>query len=366
VQIGLVLLASGMGLAVVLGASGTGLHDPIVQYYAKRQALWLVVGATTLAICARIDYHTWTRWSTAVYVILVVLLLVVLALGHRHYGSQRWISFGGLDFQPSEFAKLALIFVLARHLAGYAGKFSRWRQLLAPLALSALPAGLVVLEPDLGTGLVFLAILFGVVFAAGFSGRRLVTATALLTVLGVVAVVAHLRWGTPLPLHSYQLHRLLAFINPQQHALTWGYQIIQSETAIGSGQLHGTGVFSGGVNGQLGYLSQPQTDFAFASLANMGGFLGAGLALVVLAAIFWRSLGTMALAGDGEGALIAAGIAAALGFQVLLNAGVALGVLPVTGIPLPFISYGGSATVVNFAAIGILQSIRVRRKKIQF
>lgn len=365
-QIGLVLLAAGIGMAVVLGASGNGLHDPTVRYYAKREILWLVVGLVALAICARVDYHAWTQWSRWIYGVLIVLLMVVVVLGHRHYGSARWISLGGLDFQPSEFAKLAVIFLLARQLARYAGSLRRWRDVVVPTALAALPAGLVVIEPDLGTGLVFVAILFAVLFASGFSGRRLAAVGVLAVGLGVLAVVAHVRWGTPLPLHSYQLHRLLAFLNPQSHALSWGYQIIQSETAIGSGQLHGTGIFSAGVNGQLGYLSQPQTDFAFASLANMGGLVGAGLALIVLAGIFWRCLGTMAIAGDGEGALIAAGVASIIGFQVVLNAGVALGVLPVTGIPLPFISYGGSATVVNFAAIGILQSIRLRRKKIQF
>ncbi len=366
VLVGLVLAASAMGLSVVLGASGSGFHDPAVVYYAKRQALWLVVGAIALAACTRIDYHVWTRWSTPLYSLLGVLLLVVLALGHRHYGSARWISLGGLDFQPSEFAKLALIFLLARQLARYGGNLRRWRDLFVPVVLAAVPAGLIVLEPDLGTGMVFLAILIGVVFASGFPGGRLFAATALLVGLGVMAVVAHLRWGTPLPLQSYQLGRLLAFVNPQRYFRTFGYQIIQSETAIGSGRVHGTGIFSGGVNGQLGYLTQPQTDFVFASLANMGGFLGAALALLVLAGIVWRALGAMAVAGDGEGALIAAGVASALGFQVLLNAGVALGVLPVTGVPLPFFSYGGSSTVVNFAAIGILQSIRVRRKKIQF
>jgi rod shape determining protein RodA len=365
-QLGLVLVAVAMGLVVVLGASGSGIHSPLVQYYAKRQVLDLVAGTITLALCIRIDYHAWTRWSGVLYAFVVFLLVVVFVIGHRQLGGQRWISVGGFDLQPSEFAKLAVIFLLARHLAGKAGVLRKWRHLIIPTALAALPAGLIVLEPDLGTSLVFVAILLGVLFAAGFPGWRLTAVTALVVALAVGAVIAHLRWGTPLPLHAYQLDRLIAFVNPQKYAQTAGWQVLQSELAVGSGGLHGTGLFSGGVNGQLSALSEAQTDFVFASVGNMAGFLGGVAVLAVLGLIFWRALAAMAMAGDAEGALIAGGIAAVLGFQILLNVGVTLGLLPVTGIPLPFVSYSGSATVVNFASIGILQSIRVRHKRIQF
>ncbi len=362
----LVLLAGLMGLVAIAGVSGVGLHAPGVLSLAKRQAVWVVLGVITMAVCTVVDYHQWARWTRPLYAGLLLLLGVVLILGHHRLGAQRWLDVGGFTFQPSEFGKLVVIFVLAKNLAPLAGQLRRWSQLAVPLVLAALPAGLVAKEPDLGTAMVYGAILVGSVFIAGFPGERLIVGLTLVVGLAVGLVVAHLRWHLPLPLSTYQLDRLLSFLNPGNMSRTNGYQVLQSEMAVGSGRLYGTGLFSGGVNDQLRYLPVGQTDFVFASIANVGGLIGASAVLLVLTLLFWRALTTAAVAGDPTGAILAGGIATMLGFQIILNAGVALGLMPVTGVPLPFFSYGGSSTLTDFAAMGILQSVRIRRKKIQF
>ncbi len=359
--------AAGAGLVAIAGVSGTSLHAPAVRLLVIKQLIWTVLGTGALAACALTDYHLVERWRRELYVILLLMLGVVLVAGHHNLGSQRWIQIGPLQVQPSEFSKLLLIFWLSAILAPKAGSLRRWEQVLLPVAGAALAAGLVAIQPDLGTSMVFFAILGGMLYIAGFSGARLVTVAAVGLGLIIGLVAAHLRWHqVPLPLHNYQLQRLLAFLHPHRNAQGSGYHIVQAEMAIGSGRLTGTGLFSGGVNHQLQYLPEAQTDFIFASIANVGGLLGAALVLVLLAGIVWRALWCMLGARDALGALLAGGIAVMIGFQTLLNVGVAVGLLPVTGVPLPFMSYGGSAALVDWLAVGILQSVSVRRRKIQF
>ena len=358
----LTLIAASAGVVAIAGAS-----DPAVRLaFAKKQVEAIVLGIVLLMICAAIDYHFWARWRNGIYVLMLGLLVAVRVVGHHTLGAQRWISIGGFDFQPSEFAKLMLVFWLAGGLEPMAGELFQWRQTLVPLLGTAVAAGLVALQPDLGTSLVFLAVFVGVLFAAGFPPPRLMASVVLVVGGGVLLIVAHLRWHLPLPLHSYQLNRLLAFLHPQQDPRGTGYHVIQSEMAIGSGRVFGNGLFSGGVNNQLRYLPESQTDFIFASIGNMAGFVGAGAVLLMLAMLVWRALHCMASAKDALGAILAGGIATMLAFQTVLNSGVALGVMPVTGVPLPFFSMGGSATLVNFAAMGVLEGIYARRKKIQF
>lgn len=362
----LALLAAGMGIVALAGVSGTGLHDPAVLSAVKHQAAYTLVGVAALLVISSTDYHAWARWAKPFYAFLVLILIVTWRLGRHALGAARWIRVGHLEVQPSEFCKLLLILTLAAMLAPRVGQLTRWRSLLLPLLAAALPALLVALQPDLGTSLVFAAILVGTVYAAGFPGWRLAIGLLLVLALAIGAVVAHLRWHLPIPMHGYQLQRLLSFLNPQAVAKTSGYQIIQSEVTIGSGRLLGTGLFSMGVNNQLHYLPEANSDFIFASIGNTLGFVGACAVLLVLGLLVWRMLRCMAAARDGLGALLVGGAAAMLGAQILLNAGVALGLLPLTGVPLPFFSSGGSAAVTNFAAIGVVQSVYMRRKKIQF
>jgi len=366
ILLGLTVLAGAMGLAAIAGVSGTGLHDPAVLSAVKHQLEGTVVGVGALVVLAAVDYHAWARWAKPLYGFLIVVLVATWRLGHHALGAARWIRIGHVEIQPSEFCKLLLILWLATLLTPQVGRLRRWRTALLAGAYAALPALLVALQPDLGTSLVFAAILIGTLYAGGFPGGRLAIAVLLAVGLGVGAVVAHLRWHLPIPMHGYQLQRLLSFLNPQAVSQSYGYQVIQSEVTIGSGRLFGTGLFSMGVNNQLHYLPEANSDFIFASIGNTVGFIGACAVLLVLGLIVWRTLRCMAAARDGLGALLVGGIAAMLGAQTLLNAGVALGLLPLTGVPLPFFSSGGSAALANFAAIGVVQSVYMRRKKIQF
>ena len=364
--LGLTLLAAVMGLVAVAGVSGTSLHDPAVVGVLQHQLAYTLMGLCALTVLALVDYHAWARWAKALYAFLIVVLVVTWRLGHHTLGAARWIRIGHLEIQPSELGKLLLILWLATLLAPQAGQIRRWRTALLAGAYTALPALLVALQPDLGTSLVFAAVLVGVLYAGGFPGTQLALAVACVVGLAVGGVVAHVRWHLPIPIQPYQLDRLLSFLNPQVVAQSSGYQVIQSEVTIGSGRLFGTGLFSMGVNNQLHWLPESNSDFIFASIGSTVGFVGACAVLLVLGAIVWRTLHCMAGARDGLGALLTGGIAAMLAAQTLLNAGVALGLLPLTGVPLPFFSVGGSAALTNFAALGLVQSVYMRRKKIQF
>lgn len=364
--LGLVLLAGLMGTAAVAGVSGTGVHDPAVISAVKHQLGYTILGVVALFAATAVDYHVWARWAKPLYAGLILLLVITWRLGHQALGAARWIRIGHLEIQPSEFCKLLLVIWLATILAPQVGQLRRWGSAFLPVVYAMVPAALVALQPDLGTSLVFAAIVIAVLYAAGYPGERLGLAIALVVGGAIAAVVAHVRWHIPIPIHPYQLQRLLSFLNPQADPQGTGYHIIQSEMAIGSGRVFGTGLFSMGVNNQLHYLPEANSDFIFSSITNMTGFIGGSAVVLVLGLIVWRTLHCMAAARDGLGALLIAGIAAMLAFQTLLNMGVALGLMPVTGVPLPFFSAGGSAALTNFAAIGIVQSVFMRRKKIQF
>lgn len=368
--LGLMACSCALGLAGIAAATGTGIHDPAMLYVLKRQLLWIVLGFFAFIVMAAIDYHIWEDWWKPLYGLALVLLIAVLGIGHHTLGARRWIAIGPFDLQPSEFAKLAVIIGLAALLGlrnGGTERPDRLRDLWVPVAFVAVPALLVTLQPDLGTSLVFFAILVGMIYVAGYPGPPLAALLVLLLGAAVGVIAAHLRWPhlVPLPLHGYQLQRILVFLNPAAYAQTGGYHILQSEMAVGSGRILGNGLFSGGAGGQLGYLPEASTDFIFASISDSLGFVGASATLLVLGLIVWRITASMAAARDTFGALLAAGVACMVGFQTVINVGVTLGLMPVTGVPLPFGSYGGSAILVNFAALGVVQSVHLRRRPLR-
>jgi rod shape determining protein RodA len=359
----LVALAVAVSLYGLLAIASVTLHAAGTAY-VRRQAVYVAVGLAVMAAFALIDYHAWTRWATALYAVNVGLLAIVFVVGRHALGAQRWLQVGPVPVQPSELAKLIVILTLGAQLAPRAGRLRRWSDLAAPCAHMLLPAALVALQPDLGSSLVFVAILVGMLYVAGVPGWRLAAACAGVLAVAVGGIVAHNLWHLPIPMKEYQLKRLLVFINPQGDPLGAGYNIIQSEIAIGSGRVAGMGLF-GGAN-ELSYLPESHTDFVFAAIGRSFGFVGATALLLAFLLILWRGVRVVVSARDEYGAVVAAGVVSMIGFHVILNAGMTMGVMPVTGVPLPFTSYGGSALVVDFAAVGLLLSIHLRHRKIQF
>ncbi len=348
------LALSAIGLAALRSVGGPQAATSPWHH----QAIWIVAGCIVLLVLSRIDYRVWLGWRPIIYALNAALLLLVLVHGHRALGAERWIQIGGLQLQVSEPAKVAFVLTLAALLeTDAASGHVTWRRAIRA-AVDALPLlGLLLLQPDLSTTLVFLAVLAGVLYAAGMPAWRLllIGGGAVTLMLGAVYAKLKLHMHIPLPLHAYQLQRLATFINPHGAPLGANYNVMQARIAIGSGGMLGAGITH--VSTRLGFLPSATTDFAFAVVAHDLGFVASaavlGLFMMLLA------LGTVIAlrARDPGGALVAAGAITLIGFQVFENVGMALGLLPAAGVPLPFISYGGSAVVTEFAAVGLLLSV---------
>ncbi len=323
--------------------------------YVSRQLLALAIGVLVMVIVAVVDYRIVRVYAPVLYVVSVVLLALVLSpLGTAFGGAQRWIVIGGFQLQPSELAKLAVLVVVAALLHETEGTPGPG-VVLAALVLTLLPTGLVFLQPDLGTSMVFVwttAVLF---LLGGVQARYLVG----LTIAGVIGVITALQ--TEL-IEDYQLLRLTAFLNAgdASAAQTAAFQTRQSLIAVGSGQFAGKGLFEG-TQTSLSYVPENHTDFIFTVIAEEFGFLGGSVVLGLLLVLVWRGLRIAILAKDTFGTLVAGGVVAILTLQVFVNVGMTVGIMPVTGLPLPFISYGGTSLIVWFAMIGLLLNIHMRR-----
>lgn len=365
ILLGLMIVLAAIGLIAVATATGFRSDSPSTWNYFIKQVSWLAVGLTVLLVVLTVNYHVLFRWWHVLYVVNLGLLLAVRFFGREALGAQRWLQLGPVDIQPSELAKLIVIITLATQLARREGKARSWSDLGLALVHIAPPMLLVLLQPDLGTSMVFLAIMAGILYVAGFSGAKLVGLALAGLVAAVAYVAAHLKWGVPLPLESYQLKRLTVFLNPESEPLDAGYHIIQSKIAIGSGKITGQGLFNGQQN-QLNYLPEQHTDFIFSVIGEEMGFVGGVIVLGLFLLILRRGLRVIAQARDIHGSLLGAGVVSMLAFHVLVNVGMTMGMLPVTGVPLPFVSYGGSSLLTNSIAIGLLLNIHMRRKKILF
>ncbi len=324
--------------------------SPDAGAFLRARLLHLALGSVALIAMAAVDYRRLAGPWQAIYVGALALLASVLVLGESRLGAQRWIvlgPFGG--FQPSEAVKLAIVLTLARHLEPV--KAVRRLRELAPYALHvAVPMLLIVRQPDLGTALVLGAILFTMLYVAGARLRVLAGFAA----AGVV--VAPFAWNL---LHDYQRRRLAAFLDPTADPLGAGYALIQAKIAVGSGQLFGKGLFAGTQN-LLRFIPEQHTDFIFTVVGEELGLFGATLLLALYLIWLWRALEIAAAARDRLGALIATGIATMMAFHVLINVGMTIGLMPVTGIPLPLMSHGGSSVLTTLAGVGVLLSIRMR------
>jgi rod shape determining protein RodA len=328
------------------------------DYYVVRQAVAAMLGVVGLVIAIAMPPSSLARYWRVAYVVTIALMVIVFALAEEIRGSRRWIDVGPFQFQPSEFGKLFLVIALAGFLAENARRLSEWRTVALAIGLGAAPMLLVFLQPDLGTAMVYGAALAAVLFVAGTRWLQLATLA-----LATVAVLTAVLWFLPSVgievLKPYQTARLTGFTNPDTDPSGLTYNVRQSMTAIGSGGIDGRGV-SGASQTRLDYLPEHATDFVFASFAEQRGFFGAAILLLLYLLVVWRGLRVVTVAGDLFSAIVAGGIVFAFLFQVFVNVGMTMGMAPVTGIPLPFVTVGGSSMVANLIAVGILQSIHAR------
>ncbi len=345
-------LLSVIGLALIYSARHRRLTDEGLDplYYVKRQGFALTVGSIALVIVASIDYRKLREWAPYLFLASSgVLLLVVSPLGSKSNGSQAWFQVGSFQLQPSEFAKITLIVALAAFAASGNGHLDR-RRLGIALGIALVPAGLIMLQPDLGSALVFAAITMGALLVAGARLRHIV----LLTLLGLFSVAAILQTDT---LKQYQRDRLTAFVD---QAGAPAYQQTQSKIAFGAGGITGQGYLKG-TQTNLSYVPEQHTDFIFTVAGEELGFVGAAIILFLYAVLAWRIWRIGTLSRDLFGMLVCAGALSMLVFQLFENIGMTTGIMPITGIPLPLLSYGGSSTMAFLVLIGLVQSVHMHR-----
>lgn len=354
-----------LGLLVLSSAT---LHASSSQwYYVKRQAVRIGIGLILVLLVLRLDYSLAQRYSRFLYVFNLLFLFSVLILGKAAKGSQAWLRLGEMVIQPSELAKIIIIVTLAAFLVKRE-RLETFRDLIPVFLHVGAPLVLILLQPDLGTALVYLAITLGMVFVAGARPSLLLKLMGASGLAVFLALFAHFKWGLPLPLEDYQLQRLVIFIDPYldgRGGRGAGWHIIQSLVAVGSGGFWGKGLFQG-TQVQGSFLPEQHTDFIFAVVGEELGFIGATFTLLLYFILLYRTLYIAQQARDNFGTLIAVGICSMWGFHVLENIGMSIGIMPITGIPLPFMSYGGSAMLANLLAVGILLNINLRRQKILF
>ena len=349
----------GFGLWAIDGVTRQDIAgDP--DYYVTRQAIFALMGTVGLVAALLIDPSFYRRSYKAIYGVLLAMLLVVTVIGTEVRGSTRWIDLGFFQFQPSEFGKLLLALFLAGLLADQGKRIVESRTTLIAIGAAALPMLFVFLQPDIGTALVYGAILLAALLFAGTRWRDLAVVAAMGTIVAVFVLWAGPAMGVDI-LEPYQRDRLTAFTDPSKNPRGAAYNINQSITAVGSGGLDGRGV-TGATQTRLDYLPEHETDFVFAALAEQRGFMGAAILLGLYLLLMWRGIRVIATARNLFETIVAGAIVFGLLFQTFVNIGMTIGIAPITGIPLPFVSVGGSAMVTNLMAIGVLQAIALRRR----
>jgi rod shape determining protein RodA len=341
------LLLAAIGLLTVHSASAEMPVD-----YLPRQAIWVGIGFVLLLIVVSIDYHILLDLSLVLYVLGLGALVLVLFAGVERGGAANWLQIGPFQFQPSEFAKLATGLLVARYLAGLNRRILDLPQIFMAVAIVGIPMVLVAIEPDMGGAAMFAPLIAGMLLVAGIRPRLLITAAVLAIVLGAGI------WT--FGMQGYQRQRVITFLQPESDPLGAGYQVRQSKIAVGSGALVGKGYLQG-TQSQLHYLPARHTDFILAVLAEEWGFLGV-LGVLGLYALYITSAARIAIrARDRAGILLVTGLLSVQCFHILYNSAMVVGFVPITGIPIPFLSYGGSFTMVNFISTGIMLGVDLRR-----
>lgn len=356
-----VLVAATAGILImslIVIGSATHINTPSDDRYwfVARQGIFALMNIGVAAFLMNFDYKMLQGYGNKLYLFNLVMLVAVMLVGQSALGAQRWISLGPISIQPSEFSKLIMIISLATMLEKRVGELNTLHDLLPVAAYVGVPFLLVLKQPDLGTSLVFMAIFFGMVFVCGINLRLLGG------IFGAGIAMMPILWHF---LKDYQKMRIMVFMDPNVDPLGSGYHIIQSKIAIGSGMLFGKGLFQG-TQSQLNFLPENHTDFIFAVVGEELGFVGAAILLLLYLIVLWRGICIARDASDMFGRLLAVGITSMLAFHVLVNVGMTLGIMPVTGIPLPFMSYGVSSLTTNILSVAILLNIQLRKQKLLF
>jgi rod shape determining protein RodA len=359
-----ILLGTAIGLAALsVFVLATATSEEIAGqpgYFAIRQGLYAVVGVALMVALAQLDYTRLRSLRLSIYVALVAAIALVLLGGAAVRGSQRWIELPLFRFQPSELAKVLLCASLAAFAFDRVRRPFGIRATLSLLALGLGPAALVFLQPDLGTGITFAVITVAILYIAGVPWQHFAGIAAVAALIGGGALAIGSTLGIDV-LHGYQEDRLTSFLNPGDDPSDSGYQAEQAVIAVGSGEIAGRG--DDATQSELLFLPERHTDFIFAVIGERYGFAGATLVVLLYGVLLWRLLRILRLAGNFYGTMIAGGIVAMLAFQVILNIGMNLAIMPVAGIPLPLLSYGGSSVIGTLIALGLLQSIHVQARR---
>ena len=357
----LTFAVAGLAVCSVVNMSEATRFDIPGQphFYSERQAIYLGIGALLMAGVSRIDYSRLREFKYGIYTLLILSILAVLGLGHAARGSQRAINLPFFSFQASEVGKVLLVLSLSAFVVDRSRRLSERDTTARVMLLALVPAMLVIAQPDLGSGLVYVVIALAVLFVAGTSWKHF----AALFALGLIALTFVLVAAPAAGVHvlkQYQVDRLTAFLHPTDNPNKQGYQQDQSKIAIGSGQKTGRG--ANATQTRLNFLPEHRTDFIFAAVGEQYGFVGAALVLSLFALLIWRALRILVMAKNLFGTLLAGGIVAMLMFQVFVNVGMTVGIMPITGVPLPLMSYGGSSVITTFLAVGLLQSIYLQAR----
>jgi rod shape determining protein RodA len=349
------LLLGSYGLLMIFTATASKqgpAEDPAA--FLKRQLIYFLLGVVILAGVCLIDYRHLRGFAAVIYGFTLIALVVVLTpLGTESKGASRWISFGTFNAQPSELAKVAIIIALAAFLAERKGDVNALAVTVC-CALVAVPAGLIFLEPDLGTMMVFVILTGALLLVGGAKLRHFLA----LGVVGLIGLIFVLQAGV---LHDYQLDRITSFLDPDPDVQSEAYNLTQATIAIASGGVNGKGLDRRHTQTSLDFVPEQQTDFIFTAVGEQLGFVGSATLLGLFALLIWRALRIAGMSRDLFGTLIAAGIASYWAFQLFVNVGMTMGIMPITGIPLPFMSYGGSSLLTNCLCVGLLMNIHMRR-----
>ena len=345
-------------LAIALAICGVGVLEIWSATHASHlvgmhthQVEWIGLGFILMLLLSRVDYHSVLEQAPVLYLIAIVALVAVLAIGHRQFGAKRWLTILGVPLQASELVKLIIIIVMARFYSDVRTEHLGLVDLIKAAVVVGVPLGLIMLQPDLGTALVLIPLMAVGAFLAGLQWKHALAILALAAVM--VPVGYHF-------LKPYQRERVTTFLRPEEDPRGAGYQILQSKIAVGSGGFWGKGLGNGSQN-QLGFVPVRYSDFILAALAEELGFAGVFVALLLYMFLLLRLVQNAQRANDRAGMFLVMGVTAVLGFHVLVNVAMVIGFMPVTGIPLPLMSYGGSATLFVFLALGLVMNVRLRR-----